>query len=459
MKTKRIAFTFLVLSLLACNLASKTFSEPTPTPSPSLTSTSTPEPLKPAYIPPGCEAIPLATVPAATALAQPTPQIQANPEIAPDIQVQVFEEVVDTIENVYVYPDFNGKDWSEIVSRYRGKIKSGLDTEVFYSEMQAMILELGDEHSQFLSPVVVALSEAELAGNNEFVGIGAYLLPQVEKGRGTIISVYPDSPAEHSGLKPHDSILAVDGLPLVENGGARPHRMRGPECSAVRLTVQSPGQSPQDILLLRHRIEGGLPVDARIVPTQDGSRVGYIMLPSFFDKTIPNQVAQALDNFGPLDGLILDNRLNGGGSSDVVEPILAHFALGILGAFKSRNDSRPLTIRPNPIHNSQTVPLVVLVGEDTASYGEIFAGVLKDSGRAKVAGQTTQGNVEVLHGYTFKDGSRLWIAQETFDPAISHADWETSGIIPDAEAYADWDTFTFETDPSVKAALGLLGHQ
>jgi carboxyl-terminal processing protease len=125
----------------------------------------------------------------------------------------------------------------------------------------------------------------------------------------------------------------------------------------------------------------------------------------------------------------------------------------------SRAESRPLVINPDSIYNSQDVPLVVLVGQDTVSFGEIFSGILQDSGRAKIVGQTTLGNVETLHGYDFDDGSRMWIAEEKFDPAISHANWEATGIIPDVEAYADWDTFIFENDPSVAAALTLLGHK
>jgi C-terminal processing protease CtpA/Prc len=142
----------------------------------------------------------------------------------------------------------------------------------------------------------------------------------------------------------------------------------------------------------------------------------------------------------------------------VVEPILAYLTSGTLGEFRSRAATRPLTIAPNPIHNSHSVPVVILVGPETVSFGEIFAGALKDSGRAMLVGQTTLGNVETLHGYELEDGSWLWIAEETFDPAVSHANWEQTGIVPDVEAYADWDTFTFETDPSIAAALTLLGH-
>jgi carboxyl-terminal processing protease len=250
----------------------------------------------------------------------------------------------------------------------------------------------------------------------------------------------------------------VDGVPIVENGVPHTERVRGPECSAVVLTVQSPGGSTHDVTFIRSRITAPLPIYARLVPTSDGSRVGYIFLPTFFDETIKEQVRKALEDFGSLDGLILDNRMNSGGSSDVMEPILSHFASGTVGNFVSRQDKRPLEITPDPINNSQTVPLVVLVGEDTVSFGEIFSGILQDIGRAKVVGQTTLGNVETLHGYNFNDGSRAWIAEERFDPINSHANWEQQGIIPDVQAYADWDTFTFETDPSIVAALKILGH-
>lgn len=455
MSYRRLPLIVVLISSLACNFVTRAFRPVPATPTP----TSSPTPLKPAYIPPGCEAAAIATIPPATELALPTPAIRANPAIDPKLQLQVFDETVKVVSDVYVYPDFNGKDWKSIAASHRAKVEAGLTTEAYYSEMQKMVEELGDEHSRFDSPVDVAEVQAELAGTSQFVGIGVLVVPEIPKGRLSVIGVFPDSPAEHGGLKPHDSILAVDGLPLIEGQEVYTYRVRGPECSAGRLTIQSPGQAPRDVLVLRHRIEGGLPVDARLVTTSDGSRIGYILLPSFFDEKIPGEMVAALQRFGALDGLILDNRVNGGGSSDVVEPVLSYFASGTFGTFKSRTASRPLTIQPAAVGNSQTVPLVVLVGEDTASFGEIFSGVLHDSGRAKVVGQTTMGNVEVLHGYDFEDGSRLWIAEETFDPAVSHANWEQTGIVPDVEAHADWDTFTFETDPAIRAAVKLLGHQ
>jgi len=458
MKIKRIVFGFLTLSLLACNFVTQMVFPPTATPIPTATATASPTPTAtpfvPAFIPPECAAAPIATIPPELAV-QATPEIE-NEDIARHEQLAIVEEVGKIVEAVYVYPDFNGQDWTAIASRYRDMVEAGLDTQSFYDAMFTMIIELGDEHSFFLSPAEVKLTEAELQGSIEFVGVGIQGQADFERGRLIVVSTFPGSPAEFGGIQHHDSILLVDGQPITEDYG---NRLRGPQCSAVVLTVQSPGEEPREVILVRYAIRGGIPIEARLVPTSDGSKIGYIFIPSFFDETLPEQIENALDEFGPLDGLLLDVRMNSGGSTSVAYPILEYFVDGRLGRFVSRDSSRALEIEANEIQNSQSVPLVVMVSEDTVSFGELFAGVLRDTGRAQIVGETSLGNVEVLHGYDFQDGSQMWIAAETFDSEFSDTNWEETGIVPDVQAFAEWDTFYFETDPSIAAAVTLLGHQ
>ncbi len=478
---KRITLAALLLFCMSCSLVARVPATPTvtfvptlvlsetaaptatatlaPNATPTVSPTPTEAGLAPLYEPPPCQGKPVATSSPTLAAGQPTPGLQANPPISKDEQIKVFEALVARITEIYLYPNFNGLDWPGLVAQYRAKVQGGLDTEAFYTEMEKLVFTLNDDHSNFESPVMVTESNAALSGVTDFVGVGVRVNPASNQARASILAVFPDSPAEHSGLKPHDSILFVDGLPIVEKGIVHTERVRGPECSAVVLTIQSPGGQPRQVLLIRFRITSALPINAQLVPTKDGSRIGYIFLPTFYDDTIPGQVKQALEDFGSLDALILDNRMNSGGASNVVEPILSHFTSGTLGNFVSRKSTRPFTITADPVNNSQTVPLVVLVGPDTVSFGEIFSGILQDQGRAKIVGQTTMGNVETLHGYSFADGSRAWIAEERFDPIHSHAIWEKNGVKPDVVAYADWDAFTFENDPSIAAALKLLGHR
>jgi C-terminal processing protease CtpA/Prc len=133
------------------------------------------------------------------------------------------------------------------------------------------------------------------------------------------------------------------------------------------------------------------------------------------------------------------------------------FVSGLIGEYASREDTRQLSIEADPIHNSATVPLAVLIGEQTESYGEIMSGILGSRDRTVLIGSTTTGNVETLHGFSLPGGSKLWIAAEVFrllaDP---DADWERDGISPDIEIPADWEDFTFETDPALDAALTAL---
>ena len=458
MKLKRIVFGLLILSLLACNFVTQMVFPPTATPTATVTVTASPTPtatpLVPAFIPPECGTTPLATVPPDLS-AQATPEFRVT-EIPQGEQLSILRELGNIVEKVYVYPDYNGKNWNEIESKYRDEIEAGLDTQSFYNEMSTMITELGDEHSFFLSPMEVTESQAELRGDVQFVGVGIYGEPDFARQRLIVISTYPGSPAELGGIQDHDSILFIDKQPVKEEFSKL---LRGPQCSAVVLTVQSPGEAPRDVMLIRYAIQGDIPIDARLVSTTDGSKIGYIFIPSFFDETLPEQIKNALNEFGPLDGLILDLRMNGGGSSSVTYPILEYFINGRLGQFVSRDSARPLDVEANEIQNSQTVPLIVMVSKDTVSFGEIFAGVMKDSGRAKIVGETSLGNVEVLHGFDFEDGSQVWLAAETFHSAFSNTNWEETGIIPDVQAFAAWDTFYFETDPSVAAAVEILGHK
>ena len=160
---------------------------------------------------------------------------------------------------------------------------------------------------------------------------------------------------------------------------------------------------------------------------------------------------------GPLDGLILDNRMNGGGLGSVAEATLGMFLGGSEGAFVTRTERDELVITAEDMGGSQTVPMVVLVGPDTVSYGEVVSGILQHAGRATVVGLPTLGNVEQLRRYDLPDGSRAWIASATFEPTgLPAGIWEDTGIVPDTLVPGRWDEFREGNDPGLAAAVGIL---
>ena len=395
-----------------------------------------------------------------------TPVFTPSPvptSIAPDTQLHIFEDLWSIVNDTYIYPDFNGLDWNVIHEQYRQIISAGLTNQEFYTRISDLIFNLGDDHSYFLDPQQVADQEAEYEGNHDYVGIGVMVYAVPDRQRAVIISVIPGSPADAAGLQPRDSILSVDGISILDEQGYQRDLVHGPEGTTFVISVQSPGEPPRSLNLTRQRITGSYPVVSQVITTSDGIRIGYIFLVTFMDGTVDDQVAQALKEMTvdlPLDGLILDNRMNEGGSSLVLEPMLGFFSGGNLGSYINHSERDPLKIKLNDINGSSTLPLVVLVGSGTASFGEIFAGVLQDIGRAYIIGTTTGGNVEVLWGYDLDDGSQLWLANETFQP-INHPeqDWEQSGIIPDLSVSGEFDQYSMDKDPVISAAIEYLSGQ
>jgi carboxyl-terminal processing protease len=375
------------------------------------------------------------------------------------LQIVVLNALAKAVTNNYVDPKFNGRDWPAIVARYRKLVEGGLSQDDFYLAMQLLVAELGDDHSQFESPADRQAFEQELAGHNEYAGIGVSVDPIPEAGRAAVILTFPGSPAERAGLQPHDLLLAIDGSPIFDSGGnSMLSRVRGPAGTQVTLTLQRPGEAVHDVTITRAHVNSGYPVESCVIA---GTGVGYIFVPTLLDQTVPGQVRSALKAMtatGPLAGLLIDNRLDAGGASSVLQPLLGFFLKGDVGAFQSRTATRRLVIKGEDIGGSQKVPLVVLVGRGTVSFGEVMSGVLQASGRAVVVGETSFGNVETLSSFDFVDGSRAWIAKETFNPDDArYGPWEDTGIEPDVTAPTRWDLFTESNDPALAASLQALG--
>lgn len=409
----------------------------------------------------------LTPTPSSTPSPSPTPTQTATPTIAPTAsaeQLRVFEELWNTVNENYLYPDFNGLDWGAVFEEYQAVIETGLYPDHFYSLMGEMIAELNDDHSIYLSPLEAEDEDTEFAGENDYVGIGILSDTIPERKRIVIIVVFSGSPAERAGIHPHDSILAVNGHPIIDETGFRRDLLRGPEGSVVELTVQSPGQEPRSINVTRARVRGGLPVPYEEITSPNGKRIGYILLPTFADNTVDARFSvalRALTEAGPLDGLVIDNRQNNGGADNVTRDVLAYFTSGVMGYFVDRHGiERPFRVLGSEISGSSSIPLAVLVGPNTVSFGEIFAGILQDIRRAVLIGEPTLGNVELLWGYEFEDSSRAWIAQETFLPINdSSTNWEETGIIPDIVAPSNWDEITLDNDPAVQAAIDYFDAQ
>src|SRR5262249_3703430 len=134
-----------------------------------------------------------------------------------------------------------------------------------------------------------------------------------------ITRLAPGGPAEQAGLQPRDLIIAIGGIPFTDTAAFGPDgpesAVRGEPGTTVHLTVRSPGAGPRDVAVVRQIIpeDAFPPVTAERLP---GTQVGLLAINTFAQTDLVEQVRdqlQSLLDAGPLAGLIVDVRDNGGG--------------------------------------------------------------------------------------------------------------------------------------------------
>ena len=456
---KRSLVILILLALLvpACSAILSTPLPPTPTlPPPPITT-----------IPPTLAVEPAASAPAVTSppVTVPPTEPLASTSAAPAgslptpsaLQAKLLDELWQTINDSYLYRDFNGLDWNAVHAEYAGHIAAGLTDEQFYQDMLEMVERLGDNHSTYFSPLRARQMDEQYAGEYDYVGIGVVHSPEPELKLLSVVLVFPGSPAEQAGIQPHDSILAVDGQSVFDAQGNRLNLLRGPAGATIQVTVQTPGQPARVLSVTRQQVDAEMPIPHQVYTTPAGKHIGYLLIPTFNEGGIGALIGQTISEMtagGPLDGLIVDNRHNGGGASQEMLNTLSYFVNGPAGYFVNKGAQETVTAGGIDINGSQKLPLVVLIGKNTVSFGEVFSGILKDLGRAYLIGEPTEGNVELLSIFNFSDSSRAWIATGTFRP-FNHPEqlWEKVGVQPDLILLSQWDQVTQANDPVIQAAL------
>jgi C-terminal peptidase prc len=387
-------------------------------------------------------------------LATPTAVRAAFPDSVAR-QTRVLEAIDTAVREQYLREDLDGLDWEAIVADYRAAIEAGLSEAEFVETMRALAVEFPPGSARYTSRA--ERIEAETTDTSTFTGIGVYGNFRAEpEPRVLVLAVIEGTPAERAGLQPHDTIFAVDGQPIgLEERETVFNRIRGPQGTSVTLTIQTPGAERRDVTIERDTISSGDVLRGNVF---EDSGLAYYRLPVVAASDLAEALAQDL-NRQPQEpnGLILDLRVSRGIGADTLVQLLTLFGNGDFGQFYTRSLSDTITIEGIDVNGSQTAPLTILVGPDTAAQAEILAGALQASGRATVIGLPTPGDTELLTDISLPDGSRFSLVTASFR-LPDGTDLGLAGVQPDIRVEGDWDSFaTPEDDPALQAAIAELG--
>ncbi len=303
----------------------------------------------------------------------------------------------------------------------------GADEEALLERaITAMIDQLDDPHSAFMSAEELEALETQLSGR--LSGIGVVMVTVKNEVRVSV--VLEDSPALEAGLQEGDIVKEVDGRDVSAVVITELVTLiRGPEGTVVRLGVARPPSS--DILhfeVTRREIE--IPVLETEIK-EDG--VGYLRLTDW-TQGADAKMAEALADLRTrgAKSLVIDLRSNPGG---YMEPAIMAADLflreGMIVSSRGRVAGASRKYKADG-EVEWDLPVVVLVNRGSASSSEIFAAALRENERCLLVGETTFGKGSIQKIFRQADGTgiRLTIARY-YTPSGTSIDDE--GIIPDVK--------------------------
>ncbi len=300
----------------------------------------------------------------------------------------------------------------------------GVDEEALAdSAISGMVYGLGDPWSYYMTAAEVK-AYRERTGNR-YGGIGI-VLRNGENG-AEISKVYARSPAGEAGVMAGSRFLALgeeslEGLSMDETAEKISAAIK---TGTVELRLLCPDGEERSYSLTPGSVLTE-PVSARLL-----EGLGYIRIENFEDRSAQDAI-RAVEDFRAqgVGGLIFDVRANPGGQlSELLELLDYLLPEGTLFSCRHIDGTEEVeTSGPECV----TLPMAVLINEDTYSAAEFFAAALWEYGWADLIGARTSGKGRAQITVPLEDGSAIHISSvDYFTPQGNSL--QGVGLTPDVE--------------------------
>ncbi len=329
-----------------------------------------------------------------------------------------------------------------------------------YGAIKGMVQAVGDPYTIFLPPTDNKISQEDLQGNFEGVGIQIGF-------KGTQLAVMaplPSSPAEKAGLKAGDLIVGIKDdakkidrstvdITLPEAVAA----IRGTAGTKVTLAIVRTGvDKPFTVDLVREKIN----VPSVVVSyVGDKQNIAQIKLLKFGGETTAEwqKGVSEIKSRSNIKGIILDLRNNPGGYLQAAVDLAGEFlAKGSIAVIEDKGNGDKVNFTTNlddgAFVNSK---VVVLVNGGSASASEILAGALRDDRKIIIVGDKTFGKGTIQEPQDLVGGSGLHITiAKWLTPA---GIWvNEKGLEPDVKVQDDPNA---KDDVQLQKAIEVLNSQ
>ena len=330
----------------------------------------------------------------------------------------IVTALITSMITIIISNNTGNKDLIEKIETKLGIVQANIDADylgeidenkILESTVKGYVAGLEDEYSEYFTKEELE----EYKSNNiegAYVGIGVYIIQDVENNAIRVIAPISESPAEEAGIRPGDYIVKIDGEEVNgEDIEEASNKMKGEEGSKVKLQILR-GEETIDLEVERKNVKVNH-VESEIYE----DKIGYLKIASF-DENCSVEFEEKLEELQSknIESLIIDLRNNGGGIVDE--------ALAIADLFTDKDATLLITkdkegneeVRKSKTDKKLDLPVIVLTNENTASASELLVGVLKDYNIATSVGTVTFGKGVIQELLTLPDESGLKITTNEY---------------------------------------------
>jgi tricorn protease len=352
----------------------------------------------------------------------------------------------------------NNRDWGAIRKKYRPVAGQCLGAAEFSELMNMMLGELNASHMGHRGgsdPLPESPEQNAWSPTTYHLGLRFEL--DFEGPGLRVESVIPGSPChrERSRVKAGEALLAIDGVKLGP----------GSDLDAI-LTLDA----IRDLELTVANSQG----EERLVTVRPTSSVSRLLYDEWTERTRAAVEEQSAGKLGYLhirgmnmssflqmeedmyhagagkDGLIIDVRFNGGGST--ADHVMTTLAQPVHAITKSRGSGEGYP-QDRKIYASWDKPIVMMCNESSFSNAEIVSHAVKQTGRGRLVGMRTAGGVISTGSASLLDGSSVRMPTRGWYLITTGEDMELNGCEPDIALWNPPGGEDLQLQVAVKALL------
>jgi tricorn protease len=371
---------------------------------------------------------------------------------------QIFDEAWRRYRDFFYVPNMHGYDWGALREQYRPLLKYVAHRSDLNYVIGEMISELTVQHAyveggdfQIPPRPRVGLPGARFELDQK---AGRYKIAKIFIGQNEE-DIYR-SPLTEIGVNVSvgDYVLAINGeelsatddpYRLLRNKADVPVQLtvnKEPSMTGARTVSYRPITNESDLIYL-----DWVNANRRKVSEMTGGRVGYLHVPDMGAPGIREFIKWYYSQLNK-EGLVVDVRANGGGN--VSQMLIERLRRKVLALNYSRNFDQATTY-PGGVFLG---PMAALLNENSASDGDIFPAMFRESGLGPLIGKRSWGGViGIGNRGTLIDGGTIFVPESAF--ASAKGEWiiEGYGVDPDIEVENDPKSVLAGRDPQLERAV------